>query len=769
MLGKDYSSITIIRKGDLGIGLEDRRTSMIKRISIHGYKSFHPTTPTVIEIDTSKQATFFYGLNGAGKSAIGEVIHGRSVNDVSISHCQIETTGTGPFRYLVYNHAFVSRVIGETMQGIFTIGETDTEKQIEIDRYDRENVVLEAELAKVTDRVDIARTQVEAQVTRGVETVWKAHGLGKKTKLAELLVGYGRDKKKFFDDLQKSAVDTGTPLDTMERLEQRWLDVAGTDANKSTPQVDLTGIAEIEIDAIWAEIIEVSATSRLAPLIASLGNGDWVDEGKSYVHNNQCPFCQQGLPHDFQNQLAKLLEGGRKLKIDKIDGLISNYSLHLELLQNRMINVFDDAITIGTGLELAWLRLESQMKTNLTLMRNKQAKPSNAVVIKSSDHKAMIVALANVKTRVDDFNQRIKDRNGERAKIKSMFYQVLCADRAEAYASHEAAISPLNAQLEKERANAKEIADQITVNKERLARLRHSQTGVDASVLAINRRLKELGIDSYWVVRKKVDGHLYCLARPNDNNCTTLSLSEGEKTLISFLYFMELIKGTHDEHGTVDIGKTIVVIDDPISSLSHNFIYDVATIIQHQLIKPPEGVAKVRQVIVLTHNLFFFHEMVHQLARSELINAHKKCQMLRVHKNEYTTVAFLDPTAYMNDYDSLWQILRDAKVNQAMIQVVPNTMRCILEQFFTFTAGTDGFDDALEKLSVQDPSNKFKALNRYLDRGSHKDGINGPPMDWSQYDVLYYLAKLRALFREAGHELHYLRKMGEETTASQTQ
>src|SRR5690606_7494789 len=102
----------------------------------------------------------------------------------------------------------------------------------------------------------------------------------------------------------------------------------------------------------------------------------------------------------------------------------------------------------------------------------------------------------------------------------------------------------------------------------------------------------------------------------------TFSLSEGEKTLISFLYFMELIKGTHDEHGVVEIAKTIIVIDDPISSMSQNFVYDVATIIQHELIKPPQDVKKVRQTIVLTHNLFFFHELVRQASGRRLENAH---------------------------------------------------------------------------------------------------------------------------------------------------
>lgn len=740
---------------------------MIKKISIHNYKSFHPTTPTVIDIDTSKQATFIYGLNGAGKSAIGEVIHGRSVHDQAFAHCHVETTGTGPFRYLVYNHAFVSRVIGETMPGIFTIGEPDTAKQKEIDQKEAENVALDAALLKLSERVETAKKQVEAQTARGIEEVWKAHGLGKKTELAHLLAGYGRDKKKFFEDLRKWAVDKDTPLDSMHRLEQRWVDASGTETSKSAPQVDLTGLTEIETDSIWAETIEVSATSRLAPLIAKLGISDWVAAGHEYAKEDQCPFCQQGLPHDFHEELAKLLEGGRKLKIDKIDGMVSNYALRLERLQERMSGVFDDPITKDTGLELSWSKLEGQMKANLALMRTKQVKPRDSVVIKGSDPKPLIAALETLKAKTDDFNQRIKDRDGERTSIRTMFYQVLFADRAEAYASHDAVLAPLNTQLATERANAKEVEDQIRANAGRLAELRQSQTGVDASVEAINRRLKELGIDAFWIKPKEGDGHLYCLARPRDANCTAQTLSEGEKTLISFLYFIELIRGTHEEDGVVDIGKTIVVIDDPISSLSQNFIYDVATIIQHQLIKPADGEAKVRQIIVLTHNLFFFHELVHQLAQSKLANAHRKCQMLRAHKHEYTTVVPLDPTSYMNDYDSLWQVLRDAKDNQAMVQVVPNTMRCILEQFFSFTAGVDDFAAALEKLAVQDSSHKFKALQRYLNRGSHKDGINGPPMDWSQYDVPYYLAKLRALLTEAGHEHHYLRKMGEEAALAE--
>lgn len=735
---------------------------MIKKISIYNYKSFHPTTPTVIDIDTAKQATFMYGLNGAGKSAIGEVVHGCSINDSAFAHCKVTPIDHGgPFRYLVYNHDFVTRVVGETMPGIFTIGEADTIKQQEIDQLETENLALEVDLTTLRGRQDATQKQVDAQVTLGIDNVWKAHGWGKKTKLASLLAGYGKDKKKFFDELRAYAIENDTPLDDMDRLEQRWSDVSSTAAEKESPPIDLSGLAEIETDPVWAEAIEVSNASRLSTLIAKLGNGDWVDQGRPYVGDNTCPFCQQSLPHDFGDELAKLLEGDRKLKLEKIDVLASSYALRLERIQERMVGVFDDAITKDTGLELAWSKLEARIKANLTLMRSKQRKPSDPVVIETSDQEAMTKALATLQEKIDDYNQRILDRDSERARIRAMFYQLLCADRAEAYANHDAALDPLKAQLAVEQESVRAVADRISENRLRLVALRTAQTGVDASVEAINARLKDLGIDSFWIKPQEGDGHLYCLGRPTTANCSAKTLSEGEKTLISFLYFVELIKGNHEVHGTADIGRTVVVIDDPISSLSQNYIYDIATLIQHELIKPAVGLPKVKQVIVLTHNLFFFHELIHQQG-GKLINAHRKCQMLLVQKSDYTTVVPLEPMDYMNDYDALWQVLRDAKDNPALVRAVPNAMRCILEQFFSFTSGIQDFDNALDKMAEQDNSYKFTALQRYLNRGSHKDGINGTPMDWSQYDVAYFLKKLRALLKEVNHEEHYLQRMADE-------
>ncbi|PPV00400.1 hypothetical protein XpopCFBP1817_00005 [Xanthomonas populi] len=233
------------------------------------------------------------------------------------------------------------------------------------------------------------------------------------------------------------------------------------------------------------------------------------------------------------------------------------------------------------------------------------------------------------------------------------------------------------------------------------------------------------------------------------------SLSEGEKTLISFLYYLECLGGSDNaEAGAVDLGRTNAVIDDPISSLSHNFVFDIASIIYGELINPEDGAPRPRQVIVLTHNLFFLHEVLRQtIGGSDLSKASKNCQLLRVVKSEHTKVVPMKAAELMNDYQALWQVLRDARDSNMPAIMVPNAMRCILEHFFWFT-----HKKALKKIGAEDAT--FAPLARYLDRGSHKDGISITVMDFNQYDLNYYFTKFQAVFVAAGFGDHYSASIG---------
>lgn len=733
---------------------------MIKSITIPNYKSFDavPPKPIVLDVATQKPV-FFYGRNGAGKTAIGEVICGCAAGDALFQNCKVDVTQGGPFRFHVYNHNFIRQVIGEPagMPGIFTIGELDTATQQKIEEQQALLQTIDAEVLSIQNDISSIDAQLTIALTTAREEVWTAYKAQDKGVFDAFITGYGRDKQKFFDDLRAyETADDAVPAD-LATLEKRLRDVSGTEMAKATHQVALRTFAPIESDTIWKQPIEVSGESRLAPLIEKLGNGDWVSQGRTYVHDYQCPFCQQGLPHGFTAELTRLLDGDRQAKIDSIANHIRDYGTALQALEAAMAPPLDEPFSSETELRSAWEAVHAKLKSNLTTMRLKQEKPSEVVDVAETDVEPLQVALASLNTRINEFNQRIQDRAGERDKIKKLFWQNMCRSKATVYRTYDTVTAPLQAQRTTAEASGRDASIRRTACINALAELRKRQEGVDASVDAINERLRNLGIDSFTIAKKDGAGNLYCLKRPHRGESNTESLSEGEKTLISFLYFMELLKGSAQQGAVVDVRKTIVVIDDPISSLSHNFVYDVATIICQELIRPPGG-QQVRQVIVLTHSLFFLHELTYQLGGGNLEKAADKCQLLRVVKGTHSQVETMNAGDFANDYNALWQIIRDAKAGVVPALVVPNTMRCILESFFAFTGERDRFEVVLEQLSGSDAT--FKPLERYLNRGAHRDDVNAMNIDWGQFNTDYYLTKLQAVFKEAGYPEHYRMKMG---------
>lgn len=734
---------------------------MIRTISIHRHKSFHPTAAHSIQIP-NKTATYIYGLNGAGKSAIGEVVDGLARNDPAFAHCRIDTTDNARYRYVVYNHHYVERLIGQPIQGIFTVGEVDTARQQGIQEIEARTGELDALITTAGTSVSTAEGNITKEFVRAKDDIWKAFDWGKKTTLGPLLEGYGKNKEKFFQDLRTHGLPEDGQLETIERLEKRWADVSGAESERASVSLDTSALERIESDPIWAEVVEVSTTSRLAPLVAELGNADWVARGQAYLHTDQCPFCQQGLPRDFRDQLAQLLEGERKAKVQKIAALVEAYAAQLEAIEVRANTILADPDAKEAGLELAWSQMRTALHDTLATLRQKEAQPSTVVEVRAVNKEALTGALAKLNALIGDFNTRIRDRKGERDRIKAMFFQVMNADRAEAYAHHDALLGSLRETEAAAKCDLKAWRDERDTLNSQLRELRRQQKGVDASIDAINDRLRSIGITAFSVERKAGEDRVYCLNRPGVVDCETKSLSEGEKTLIAFLYFMESLKGSHDEDETVDPRRTIAVIDDPISSLSQNYVYDIATMIHRELAKPENRPQLVKQVIVLTHNLFFFHELVHQHTQNRA-NAHNRCGLLRVVKNAHSEVETLDPTKLLNDYDVWWHILKDAQARRVPTQVVPNAMRNILEQFFSFTTGSPDFPEEVQQLTNVDTSSKYAALNRFVNRGSHRDAINGPPIDWTEYDVPYLLGKFRAMFHAIGQEQHYLMKMGEET------
>ncbi len=673
----------------------------------------------------------------------------------------MHTSNNAAYRVLVYNQRFVDKVIrtAEGVPGIFTIGALDAEAQAEIEIKKAEAEALEAQLEAVKKKIEQSIEAGKKVQEAAITGAWKAHSDYNKPPFRDLLSGWHSDRKKFFEELEKYAVADDVELDSLDRLYERLADATSTETAQAKVSVDLSGLSSIEANSIWAEKIVVSSASRLAPLIEKWGNSDWVGRGRDIPHGDNCPFCQEKLPENFAEDLAKLLDGDRQVRVDQVKLLAERYEATVAQVEATVAQVFKHTFAQkDTALSQAWELLLARLKANSAFMKSKVDKPGEPYEVTVSDVEPMRNAIGTINQRVTEFNARIADRAAEQGRIRTMLWQVMRRERAPVYDAYRAARAPLVQALTADRAEKVAVDKSLLDISVRLKELGQLQTGVGAAVEKINARLAGIGVTSYSI-SSKGEGHLYCLSRPGQAEGDMTSLSEGEKTLISFLYFLERLTGSDEENaGPVDLGRTIAVIDDPISSLSHNFVFDIASIIQEELIKPPEGVPRLRQVIVLTHNLFFLHEMLRQTVGPELATQDKRCQLLRVVKSDHTKVVPMKASEMMNDYQALWQVLRDARDSNAPAIMVPNAMRCILEHFFWFTHQEGKFKGALKKVAATDAS--FTPLARFLDRGSHKDGINITVIDFNHFDLSYYFEKFKAVFDAAGFPEHYAANMG---------
>lgn len=96
-------------------------------------------------------------------------------------------------------------------------------------------------------------------------------------------------------------------------------------------------------------------------------------------------------------------------------------------------------------------------------------------------------------------------------------------------------------------------------------------------------------------------------------------LSEGEKSLIAFCYFIAKLRDVETEGK-----KPIIWIDDPISSLDENHIYYVYSLITHEILARDN----YDQLFITTHNLLFLKYL-----RKLDINKHNKSQRNNARSN----------------------------------------------------------------------------------------------------------------------------------------
>lgn len=279
------------------------------------------------------------------------------------------------------------------------------------------------------------------------------------------------------------------------------------------------------------------------------------------------------------------------------------------------------------------------------------------------------------------------------------------------------------------------------------------ESSVQPAIDHINEKLESHGYSGFSIQRSPRRENSYQIQR-DDGSFVENTLSEGEETLITMLYFLEQLRGSMME--LYVRGPVVVVIDDPISSLDLNAMGLVADEIE-DLMKEARGGKELRdsesenwveQVIVLTHNKTF-HKMISSRERRRDTRYWELYKTGGVSKvTDYGHV-----NNVRSDYEMMWSQLRSEADWRHNI-FLPNTLRRIIEEYFLDYGGYEKhklFSGEYVKNACD--KSVVTSLAKWLDEGSHRvaDGGYGDLATINEQ----YLKKFRKLFVMMGHEAHY--------------
>ena len=722
---------------------------MIKKITMHNVASYK----NMVSLETDKKINLLYGLNGTGKSTLSDYLYNR--HESKFKDCSVEGIGVSD-EILVYNQQFIRDNFYETenIPGIFTLSKENKEIKKIIDDV-KKNL---SDLIKEKDNLEIEKKKIifkyEKDIQEYQNVVWKIKTdfSGGDRVLEYCLDGLKANKNTLFNYL--AGVDNGFQdiNYTIEDLKREAIELKSGGVKESTIDRISIDVDDIEKSELLKKVIVGNKNSTVANLIEKLNNSDWVNKGLDYVDNNEepatCPFCQQKtITKGFLEQIEEYFDKSYQEDKARLDSMMQSYvdktSILIANIEKLEKNKFIESNQ--KKIDIYLLDLKRIIEHNVDIMRQKMATPSASVMLEPLQEIIFsintIVESTNI--RIAEYNNRIENIKESRSIIKEKFWKLM-RNR------YETVINMYNKRKEDNDAYTKQYKDkendynqkineQIFIIDENMKKT----VNIDEAVDNIRTALVDIGITDFGIEKYSDEEALYHLKRNEQKeNNVFQTLSEGEKMVISFLYFLERCKGYTKNNSTT--GNKIIVIDDPISSLSHIYVFNIGRLIHNEFLRGN----KYEQIFILTHSLYFFYE----LTNIKHEDREKTQKLFRISKNdEGSLFSVMKYEEIQNDYQSYWYILKDENQSPALIA---NCMRNIIEYFFNFVEKQD-YNNVFQKKELQ--KTKFMAFNRYMNRESHSKGQN--IFDIKEFDYDDFKKAFELVFRHTGYLEHYKKMM----------
>jgi wobble nucleotide-excising tRNase len=716
------------------------------------------------KLESLKKLNFIFGPNGSGKTTISRVIEGSG----NFPDCQIIWKGGNSLETRVYNKDFVERHFdaASNIKGIYTFGENvEVVEKIKSLKGEADAISMNLGNLRKTligeDGSGGKKKERAALVDKLVEDLWRA----KKNfdDLDTAFTGLNKNKKKFCERYLEEAKDNTAALKGISELVEESAIVFSKSPTKAKelPNQDSTNISEMESSAVLTKKVIGKDDVDIAALIERLGNSDWVQQGRQYFDQlgDQCPFCQQPTDAAFRQSLEAYFDESYIADLAAIDKLLSDYADAAKNLLTAycVTEIVESPYLDRQAYERDVASLRLALDSNVAHITSKRKEPSAPVTLIDTSS-----LLTTVNTHILAANEKIKVNNdtidnlaARKKELTSEVWKIVLHNTKTIYESFkektgslDKAIASLESQIEKE--TQKYDAKVVDIEeKERQI------TSIKPTIDAINKLLRSFGFTNFQLIESSLDG-FYEVKRA-DGSDAKQTLSEGEKSFITFLYFYHLVDGSFSSSGGTN--DKIVAFDDPVSSLDADILFIVCNLIKAVIAKMRSGSSAIKQVFVLTHNIYFHKEVTFDKKRSTATARNDETFWVVRKMSQRSELINFPENPIKSSYELLWREIRQKPPSDTAIQ---NVMRRILEHYFKFYGGITP-EDIIEKFDGKDKM-ICSTLLSWVNDGSHfaTDDLY-MACDPSQVDR--YLNVFQRIFEESDHGGHFRMMMGEDYVA----
>lgn len=564
-------------------------SSGISQISLKKVATFDENGAS---FENLKSINFIYGANGSGKTTTSSFLKNLAENGIEdkFANSKIAWYNNESLKIEVYNKQFKEEQLRNSqVKGIFTLGKKTNEnlekiesKKESINKENEKKIKNEASLQVLTQK----KEKEEKDFT---DSCWKNLYKKNEEEFKEILEGFKR-KEKFKGKILKEFENdkhNQSEIVGLEKLKEKIEIVFSKNQTElALLECDLTDFDSIENHSIWEQKIVGSGDVAIANLIKTLSNEDWVAQGREYVKDNSiCPFCQkETITEEFKKQLESYFDTSYQESTDTIKKMKEDYTNKTDEALERLDEIIKtEQNNSQTKLDTENLKriietLRSKIKANQQKMIDKSKEMSRNFKLDSNKNEidAIKDLIKKANEQITNHNETIKDIEKQKKSCKEQTWKFLInefksdiQEYNKKYCGLEKGINNLEKEISENQEKVKKLENEIK-------ELEKNMVSIKPIVNEINTLLKGYGFTNFSLACTE-DEKFYRIQR-EDGQLVGETLSEGEVTFITFLYYYHLAKGSLKEN---DISKNkVLVIDDPISSLDSNILFMVSVLVK---------------------------------------------------------------------------------------------------------------------------------------------------------------------------------------------